>query len=223
MQGRVSASSALSTGAFALTLIALIGLAGCYAKSVPMTPGEATAPSSDSPTSGPMLLAGVRSATPGNNIERIDPERMTHLFAERLYDAGIFSDVVYPLTEQSPAVADVIFEISVTSSYDLHPVSNLAKDIVVGLSILLLQPALPTVYDLEVTLEARSPRSGRAPELESELRGASQSRFEFTWFHASKESIDEWHRETTDHAIDELVARIADHYGVHPSAGIPGS
>ena len=124
MRRRARASIALSTSAFALVaLFGLVGLAGCYAKSVPMAPHKTAAPSSEAFAARPTLLAGVRSATHGDNIERVHPERVSHRFAESLYAAGVFSDVVYPLTERSPAVPDIVFEISVSSAYDLHPVS----------------------------------------------------------------------------------------------------
>ncbi len=212
---RRTAVIALSASAFAL-----FALAGCYAKSTAMAPRENAAPPGESPASRPTLLAGVLPAKHGNNIERLQPERVTQRFAERLYAANVFSDVVYPLTSRSPAVPDVVFEVTVSSSYDLHPVSNFAKDVAVGLSILLLQPVLPTVYDLEVNLATRSPAPGGAAE--PELRGASRTRFEFTWLRASKESIEQWHSEATDGAIDELVDRIADRYGAR-AAQSPGS
>jgi len=206
---------ALLTSAFALVV-----LAGCYAKSVPMPPPEPSEPPSHSSGPRPTLLAGIRTATHGDNIERLHPERLTQRLAERLAQASIFSDVVYPLTKQSPAVPDVVFEVSVSSSYDLHPVSNLAKDIAVGLSILFLQPVLPTVYDLEVKLATSGSTTDGAPA--SKLLGASRTRFEFTWLRASEESIEQWHRETTDRAIDELVERIGDRYGARPKAETPG-
>ena len=219
MHGHRSALIALLTSAFAL--VAPSVLAGCYAKSVPMPLREPSATPSHSSGSRPTLLAGIRSTTHGENIERLQPERLTQRLAKRLADASIFSDVVYPLTKQSPAVPDVVLEVSVSSSYDLHPVSNLAKDIAVGLSVLLLQPVLPTVYDLEVELATSGSISGGAPE--SKLLGRSRTRFEFTWLHASEESIEQWHREATDRAIDELVERIGDRFGARPEAGSPES
>ena len=213
MRGHESTVIALSTSAFALVV-----LAGCYAKSVPMPLLEPSVPLNHSPGSRPTLLAGVRAATHGDNIERLHPERLTQRLAERLADANIFSDVVYPLTVQSPAVPDVIFEVSVSSIYDLHPVSNLAKDIAVGLSVLLLQPVLPTVYDLQVELATSGSTTGG-----DVLLGRSRTRFEFNWLRASDRSIEQWHREATDRAIDELVKRIGDRYGARPEAGTPGS
>ena len=101
----------------------------------------------------------------------------------------------------------------------VHRLANLAKDIAAGLSILLLQPVLPTVVDLEVELEARGTATGTAPE----LRGTSRTRFEYTWIRAPKESIEQWHRKATDRAIDELIARIVDHYGHRTATETPGS
>ena len=216
MRGHGSGLIALLASAFALG--ALIVLAACYAKSVPLPQRAPSATPSHSPDSRRTLLAGIRSTTHGDNIERLQPERLTQRLAERLADASIFSDVVYPLTKQSPAVPDVVFEVSVSSSYDLHPVSNLAKDIAVGLSVLILQPVLPTVYDLEVQLET----SGSIAD-GTKLQGTSRTRFEFNWLRASEESIEQWHREATDRAIDELVKRIGDRYGARPEAGTPGS
>lgn len=214
MGGRSYAACALTAWAIAPFL-----LAGCYAKSVPMPPRAAAEPSTKAAVPRPTLLAAVRSSEHGDNVGRIQPERLVQRFAERLYDATIFSDVVYPLTERSPAVPDVVFEISVASSYDLHPVSNLAKDVAVGLSILLLQPVLPTAYDLEVTLATR----GVGTETKPELLGTGQTRFEFNWLRAPDDSIEQWHRDTTDRAIDELVDRIAARYGARKPLDLPPS
>ena len=207
----------------ATSTFALFVLAGCYAKSVPMLPRETTPLGEESPASRPMLLAGVRSTTHGDNIARLHPERLAQRLAERLATASVFSDVVYPLTRQSAAVPDVVFEVSVSSRYDLHPVSNLAKDIAVGLSILLLQPVLPTVYELEVEIAARSPGSVGAPDSEPDLRGTSRTRFEFNWLRAPAESIEQWHFEATDRAIEDLLARIIDRYGARPGAETTGT
>jgi len=167
-----------------------------------------------------MLLAGVRAATHGDNVDLIVPESVVQHFAERLYAAGIFSDVVYPLTERSPAVADIVFELSVTSSYDLHRISNLARDIAVGLSVLLLQPMLPTVYDLEVTLTARAITTEDMQE--TVLEGSARSHFESTWLRVPEKSVRQWHRETARRAIDALVARVADRHGARSRPGTHG-
>jgi len=214
MPGRACALNTLATGA-----LAMVVLTGCYAKSVPIAPLEIAAPSSESPATQATLLAGVRGGEHGENIERLLPERIVQRFAERLAETRAFSEVVYPLTDQSPAVPDVVFEISVSSSYDLHPVSNLAKDVAVGLSILLLQPVLPTVYELEVQLATNAPMMGA--ENESALLGSGRSRFEFTWLQAPEESVRDWHRGTTDRAVDELVNRIARRYGADLPTRIP--
>jgi hypothetical protein len=211
MRGNQTAMLLLATSAFALFL-----WTGCYAKSAPMPLSEPSAKQSPEAGSRPTLLVGIRGASHGDNIQRLHPERLTQRLAERLADAGIFSEVVYPLTELSPAIPDIVFEISISSHYDLHPLTNLAKDVAVGLSVLLLQPVLPTVYDLNVEVSASASPVG--DQSRSKLVAARQSRFEFTWLRASEESIEAWHHETTERAIDALVKRIVDFYGPDPQA-----
>ena len=192
-----------------LTLsLCAFALSGCYARSLPLAPLPEPAPGHISPALS--RVVGIRSGKHGDNVALVHAGRVAERFARRLFEAGVFSDVIHPLTDRSPARPDVVIELSVSSTHDLHPLKNLAADIAAGLSLLLLQPVLPTTWDLSVEITA-SGHGGGAGRAEV-FRTAARSRFEFTWLRASQESIEHWHRETSDRAINAMVARVAEHY-----------
>ncbi len=185
-----------------------LALTGCYAKSSPITASPEY--SASRPTPPLPFAVGLRSAAHGDNVALIQGAQVAGRFAMRLRDANVFSDVIYPMTELSPITPDLILEVSVSSAHDLHPLKNLAKDIAVGLSLLLLQPLLPTSYDLAVEITALPSGSGFAPA--PELRATRRSRFSFTWLRASDEAIERWHLDTTNRAIDAMIASVEEHY-----------
>lgn len=198
---------AASTAVVAGVAMTLAG-AGCYARTAPIPSSIDERPPSDrSPARAAIdRRVGIRLGESPTNVPQILPSRVVERFAARLAETGRFREVVYPLTALAGGEPDVVYDVSVSSSADLHPVSNLVKDIVVGVSVLLLQPALPTAYDLDVALAASaSSRDGRRA---ATLRASHALRFETTWLAPPAESIRAWHDETADGAIDALIAMI---------------
>lgn len=156
------------------------------------------------------LAAGVAKAEPNRkekeNVARINPSDVVESFAKRLKDENFFTGVIFPYTELSLMDPDVILEISVRSNYDLQSSENLLKGIAVGFSLLLLQPLLPTEYDLSVYLAVRATtRDGR---LIKEYQSRSDYRFQYTSLQPSNEAINQWHQSTVDHAIEGLINKI---------------
>ena len=201
----------------ALLAAALPGLLGCYAKSFPLAP--APAPPTRAATPLP-LTAGVRAGASGENVVRIHATDVLARFAGRLDGEGLFRDIVFPYTGLARVEPDLLLELSVASELDLHPIQNLLKDLVVGVSVLLLQPAVPTAYDLDVELTLRV-RSARG-DLIAQLQQTSRFRYETTWLHPPADSLDAWHREATDHAVEALIARlVAERGSLAPNRGAP--
>jgi hypothetical protein len=176
----------------------------CYARSFPES-GAAPAPVRAEPVP---LTAGVSAASGGPNVARIRALDVGERFARELREASLFAEVTYPLTDLSPREPDVALEVSVASHHDKHVWKNLAKDVAVGLSVLLLQPLLPVTWDLELELGVRArDRAGRSL---FESRESSRFRFESTWVRPPSEAaLARWHDEATLHAVRSLVARLA--------------
>jgi len=185
-----------------LLLLALV-LASCSARSFP----QESAPPAPVRAEPLALRAGVRDASAGPNVGRIRAGDVAERFARELREAGLFADVVFPLTELSPVEPDVTLEVQVASKHDLHPWQNLLKDLAVGLSVLLLQPLLPTTWDLDLDLGVRArDREGRTLV---ESRQSSRFRFESTWLRAPEDALVRWHADAVDFAVRALVARLA--------------
>jgi hypothetical protein len=149
----------------------------------------------------------VRDASVGPNVGRIRSLDVAERFARELRQAALFAEVVFPATELAPLRPDVTLEVSVASRHDLHPWENLLKDLAVGLSITLLQPLLPTHWDLDLDLAVHArDREGRTL---AEAREASRHRFESNWFRPPEEALARWHEDAVDAAVGALVARLA--------------
>jgi hypothetical protein len=186
-------------------LIAALASWGCYAKHFPL---EEEAPSS---AAAPRLAwtAGVMvaEAASGQNVRRINVSDVAERFARRLEAADVFERVVFPYTKLSPVAADVVFEISVRSRVDLKWWQNLVYQAAVGASLLLLQPVLPTQYDLWIDLTARATAADAGWVKEHHYRGVY--RFEHNRIQARESEVQAWNDDATVDAAEQLVRRIA--------------
>ena len=204
----ISHSWAAAIPTVAAVVVAMVVGSGCYARTVPIPRGVDRPPASEAPATRAAVdqRIGIRSGESAGNVPQIDPSRVVERFATRLAKAAVFTEVVYPFTSLAGGEPDVLYDVSVTSSVDLHPLSNLVKDIAGGVSVLLLQPALPTTYELDVEIAAiASSRDGRRLATH---RASHALRFETTWLTPPAESLRAWHEETADGAIEALVAAI---------------
>lgn len=180
-------------------------LAACYARHFPTeesrTPTQVAAERVD-------LTAAVAKAETQEeqNIARIKPNDVVELFAKSLDDEHFFNTVIFPYTESSPIEPDVILEVSVMSTYDLHTNQNFLKGIAIGLSLLLLQPLLPTEYDLSVHLAVRAISRDRRPIKQYDYR--NDFRFEYTVPRPSEESIIQWHKDAYRNVVEAVINEI---------------
>jgi hypothetical protein len=179
-------------------------LAACTARSFPL---DGAAPPATPRGEALPLTVGVAAASGGPNVARIRPLEVGERFARALREAGLFAEVGFPLTELATRGPDLALELSVASRHDLHVWRNLAKDVAVGLSVMLLQPLLPVTRDLELELGVRArDRAGRTL-LES---GATcRFRFESTWLRPREGDLARWHDEAVAHAVRGVVERLA--------------
>jgi hypothetical protein len=186
----------------ALTALVVLALVGCYARSFPL--GEA-APACE--TVEPVgVVAGLRGGPTQSNVGRIRSVEVLERFLDHLEESGLFTRLIYPYTDHAPDKPDLVLELSVSSYHDLHKWKNLGKDILVGASLLTLQPVLPTVYDLDLVLTLLVLR----PEGESvtELVQEGRYRFEHDRVRASNASLEAWHVEAIEDALRSLDARL---------------
>ncbi len=190
-----------------ITLLSVaLGAAGCYAKHFPQD-GE-TSPAPSSATLVP-LVAGVvgAAAEPGDNVNWIQVDKVVAAFAQQLERAHVFKAVIHPYSDLAPVEPDLLFKVKVDSHFDRMEAKNFFKQVLVGGTLLLLQPVLPVQWDLTVHLEALASRPIRAWSKKYEER--STYRFESTWVQPSRVSIQSWNNDTYRDAVRALVAQIA--------------
>ncbi len=190
----------------ALLLGVLLGallLSACSARYRALSPPP---PSAAQARAGLPLLVGVTRGGEGEGVPRLPADRGAERFAAALQQAGLFRGVVYPVSELAPLQPDLWIAVSQSSRYDRHLWRNLASDTAVGLSLLLLQPLLPSLADLEVEIawEVRTP-AGRALE---RGRAAASTRFESTFLRAPEREVARWHDETQALAIEAAIAQL---------------
>jgi len=196
----------LSRLASVTLLSAALGAAGCYAKHFPQDGEASPAPSS---TILVPLVAGVvgAAAEPGDNVNWIQVDTVVAAFAQQLERAHVFKAVIHPYSDLAPVEPDVLFKVKVDSHFDRMEVKNFFKQVLVGGTLLLLQPVLPVQWDLTVHLAAFASRPTRAWSKKYEER--STYRFESTWVQPSRVSIQSWNDDTYGDAVRGLVAQIA--------------
>ena len=186
----------------ALTALIVLALAGCYARSFPL--GEAA------PTCGAVepvgIVVGLRGGPAQSNVGRIQSVEVLERFLDHLAESGLFARLIYPYTDYAPDEPDLVLELSVSSHHDLHKWTNLGKDLLVGASLLVLQPVLPTVYDLDLVLTLRV--LGPGGESVTELVQEGRYRFEHDRVRASNASLETWHEEAIEDALRSLEARL---------------
>lgn len=188
-----------------IVLLLATTLPACYAKHFPT--GEPPVPPQVAVQPVEFAVGVTKWVDNGkNNAARINQCDVVELFAKRLNAENLFTTVLFPYTGLSPSYPDVILEVSVSSNYNLHSGENLLKGVAIGLSLLLLQPALPTEYDLSVLLAVRATsRDGRLIKL-YEYR--SDYRFQYTLLQPSGEAINRWHGDTIIHAVEAVISQI---------------
>jgi hypothetical protein len=152
------------------------------------------------------LVVGLRGGPVQQNVGRIHSVEVLERFLDQLAEGGLFTRLIYPYTDYAPAEPDLVLELSVRSHHDLHKWTNLGKDILVGASLLVLQPALPTVYDLDLVLTLRV--LGPGGESVTELVQEGRYRFEHDKVRASNASLEAWHEMATEDALRSLEARL---------------
>lgn len=183
------------------TALVVFALTGCYARSFPV--GEAA------PVSGVVepveILVGLRGGPVQPNVGRIHSVEVLERFLDQLAEGGLFTRLVYPYTDDAPAEPDLVLELSVSSHHDLHKWTNLGKDLLVGSSLLVLQPVLPTVYDLDLVLTLRV--LGPGGESVTELVQEGRYRFEDNRVRASNASLEAWH-EKAEELVQERTTRL---------------
>jgi hypothetical protein len=192
------------------TGLLLLGLTGCFARTVALDPPPAA---SDHDCCGAQDRALVLSQSAGllvveqePNVPQVQPLAVAEDFAEALANDGVFEHVVFPMSELAAVAAPITMELSVASSFDFHRFNNLLRDLATGASLLLLQPVLPTRYDLtlELTLTVGT-EAGRTLWRGQEI---IRSRFEYNWLRPPEEALDVWYRETQQRAVAALVTRL---------------
>ena len=193
----------------ALLAAAALSVAGCYARSFPLPPVElADVESTPSPSPLP-LDVGVRGGEEGANVFRVRQAEVVQRFAEQLAESGLFERVIHPpgpLAVESPLL---VFELTIRSRHDLHAVRNLARDVAAGATLLLLQPLLPTTWDLELELGLRA-LVGEERVVWEEKR-TSRHRFESDWLHPPDAAVAEWYDRATQQVLDQGVSLVRAH------------
>lgn len=191
-------------GTVTMVVLATV-LVGCYARSFPKE--EPSVPTQIT-VKGVDLTAAVAKAETqkDENVPRINPSDVVEYFAKRLNDEHFFKAVTFPYTELSPTHPDVILEVSVKSTYDLNTNENFLKGIAVGLTLLLLQPVLPTEYDLSLHVAVRALSRDGLPIKQYDF--GSDFRFQYTVPRPSEESITQWHTDTIRQAVEALITQI---------------
>ncbi|MCH2169185.1 hypothetical protein MK489_00260 [Myxococcota bacterium] len=204
-----------------IALVFSLAFTGCYARTAPLPLPDADAPHIALPNPGSArgsvastfpgapipLVVGVQANSPGPQAPGIDPRRVVERVASTLSSAQLFSAVLYPVSELAHLSPDWTLTVSVSSSLDLHAVENLAKDIAVGVSVLLLQPVLPTTYDLRVEIEAQI--HSRDGKVVASYAQAPSLRFESNWISPDYEARAEWRDEAVALAVAALIDEIA--------------
>lgn len=154
------------------------------------------------------LLAGVARGAALESVPRLPAGAGVERFAARLHEVGIFRAVLYPAGALASPPPDLLLRVSLGSRYDRHRLRNLASDLAVGMSLLLLQPLLPALADLEIEVrwEARAP-DGRLLHAE---RALVRNRIESTWLRTPEAEAAHWHAATLDLAIDAALAQLSD-------------
>lgn len=201
---RTTARGRARRAALCVALLASALLAAaCATRSQLLTP-----PAAPSAAAEPIpLRAGVARGEALESVPRVSAGAGLERFAARLHETGLFRAVVFPAGELASPPPDLLLRISLGSRYDRHRLRNLASDAAVGLSLLLLQPLLPSLADLEVELrwEARAP-DGRLLHAD---RALVRNRLESTWLRTPEPEVARWHDETLGLAIDAALAQLA--------------
>lgn len=202
---RSRGSRASGAGPRALLGLVLLVLASCYARSFPL----ADAPLADAALSGeaPLgLVVGLRAGEEGRNVFHIRQGEVVERFAERLAEAGLFERVIHPAGSRTAAPLPLVIELEVRSRYDLHAIRNLAQDVAAGATLLLLQPLLPTTWDLEIGLELRV--RGSDGRVVWEQSASDLHRFESDWLHPPEAALADWHTQAIEHALQKAIASL---------------
>jgi hypothetical protein len=128
--------------------------------------------------------------------------------AGRLRDDQVFSIVVFPFSDLSAVKPDLLLALRIRSEQDLKMRWNLPKAILVGLSMSLLQPVLPTVFSATVNVEAEV--SDLSRRVVAEYSSTTQYEFKSTWFMPSSDSLGRYLQDTADHAAQYVVNQLKD-------------
>jgi len=193
----------------ALLAAAALSVAGCYARSFALAPvdfADVESPPSLSPLP---LRVGVRGGEEGANVFRVRQADVVQRFAEQLAEAGLFERVVHPSGPLAVEPPLLVFELTIRSRHDLHAVRNLARDVAAGATLLLLQPLLPTKWDLELELGLRALVAGE--QVVWEETRTSRHRFESDWLHPPDAAVAEWYAGATQQVVDQGLALVRAH------------
>jgi hypothetical protein len=152
------------------------------------------------------LVVGVRSGEDGTNVFRVRPAELAQRFSEQLAEAALFERVVHPLGPLAEPEPALVLELTIRSRHDLHAVRNLAQDAAAGATLLLLQPLLPTTWDLEIELGLRALVGGN--HVVWQQTQTSRQRFESDWLHPPEAAVAEWYASATQRALQQGIALV---------------
>lgn len=151
--------------------------------------------------------AAVVPAEPSATVPRLTQSAALERFATRLAASEVFEELQFPASALANPRPDLLIHTAVDAHYERHWLRNFASDWLVGLSLLTLQPLLPSIADLcvEIRWEARRADARR---LHADSARAC-NRIESTWLRVPESDLAKWHDETLARAIDRAVLQIA--------------
>jgi hypothetical protein len=152
-------------------------------------------------------IAGIAAAESRERVPRLAGSEAVARFASSLAAAEVFEGLEFPATALANPKPDLVLDVAVESRYDPHRLRNLASDWLVGLSLLTLQPLIPSIADLcvEIRWEARA-SDARTLAGDSAI---ACNRIQSTWLRVPEADLATWHDATLARAIDAAVAQIA--------------
>jgi hypothetical protein len=152
-------------------------------------------------------IAAIAAAEPRTSVPRLTQSAALERFAARLAAAGLFDEIQFPASELANPKAGLWIHTAIDARYERHWLRNLASDWLVGLSVLTLQPLLPSIADLCVEIRWEAQRSD-AQRLHGDSAVAC-NRIESTWLRVPEADVAKWHDETLARAIDRALLQIA--------------
>ena len=188
-----------------LLALLLVATSACRTTSTLLPGSDVPAVAARAPTL-PGIARVIRGED-GTALRGLHPVEVVDAFAEALAESRAFREVVYRGSDEGQP-ADVLLTVSVDVQADPHRWKNLAKDAVVGLSVMALQPLLPHEADLTVQVRVGARRAGNPDGPVVSVTEAATSRLSTTHLEPSAKDLADWRRQVVDAAVDRAVARL---------------